>query len=64
MYTFEIVDVFDFLQYGNFQLEKNNYQFKEIVVDDDFEVNGLLALHQYIYLNIVQFLGSSIVRKV
>jgi hypothetical protein len=40
-------------------------QFKEIIVVEDFEVNnGVLGLHQYIYLNIIQFLGSSIVRKV
>jgi hypothetical protein len=40
-------------------------QFKEIVVPEIFKVkNGLLGLHQYAYLNIIQFLDSSIVRKV
>jgi hypothetical protein len=39
--------------------------YKKIIVPDDFEVeNGVLGLHQYIYLNIIQFLDSSIVRKV
>jgi hypothetical protein len=43
----------------------NNCQFKEIIVPEKFGVeNGLLGLHQYIYLNIIQFLNSSIVRKV
>jgi hypothetical protein len=41
----------------------NSYQ--EIIVPEGFEVkNGVLKLHQYIYLNIIQFLNSSIVRKV
>jgi hypothetical protein len=32
---------------------------------EDFEVsNGLLGLHQYVYLNIIEFLDSIIVRKV
>jgi hypothetical protein len=43
----------------------NNYQFEEIVVPEDFDVeNGVLGLHQYIYLNVIQFLDSSVVRKV
>jgi hypothetical protein len=40
-------------------------QFKEIIVVQDFEVeNGLLGLEQDVYLSIVEFLNSSIVRKV
>jgi hypothetical protein len=40
-------------------------QLKEIDVVKAFQVgNGLLGLHQYIYLNIIQFLVSSTVRKV
>jgi hypothetical protein len=40
-------------------------EFKEIFISEDFKVkNGLLGLHQYVYLNIIQFLDSSIVRKV
>jgi hypothetical protein len=40
-------------------------EFKEIIVSEDFEVkNGVLGLYRYIYLNIIQFLDSSVVRKV
>jgi hypothetical protein len=43
----------------------NNCKFNEIIVPEDFKVkNGLFGLHQYIYLNIIHFLNSSIVRKV
>jgi hypothetical protein len=49
----------------------NNCQFKEInkneevIVSKDFEIkNGVLGLERDIYLNIVKFLPSSIVRKV
>jgi hypothetical protein len=43
----------------------NNCWFKEIVVVEDFEIkNGLLELHQYTYMNLVEFLDSSTVRKV
>jgi hypothetical protein len=43
----------------------NGCEFKEIIVFENFKVkNGLLGLHQYIYLNIIQFLDTSIVRKV
>jgi hypothetical protein len=32
---------------------------------ENFDVqNGVLGLHQYVYLNIIQFLGSPTVRKV
>jgi hypothetical protein len=38
---------------------------KEIIVSEDFEVeNGVLGLERDIYLSIVKFLGSSMVRKV
>jgi hypothetical protein len=41
------------------------FMFNEIVVFEDFEIgNGLLELHQYIYLNLVQFLDSPTIRKV
>jgi hypothetical protein len=42
----------------------NNCQFKEVIVED-FEVeNGVLGLNRDVYLSIVKFLNSSIVRKV
>jgi hypothetical protein len=42
-----------------------SYLFKEIIVIQDMEVeNGLLGLEQNIYLRIVKFLNSFIVRKV
>jgi hypothetical protein len=38
---------------------------KEILVAEDFEVsNGILRLERDVYLNVVKFLSSSIVRKV
>jgi hypothetical protein len=40
-------------------------EFREIVVVEDFETeNGVLGLDRDIYLSIVKFLDSSIVRKV
>jgi hypothetical protein len=43
----------------------NTYQFKEIIVIKDFEIeNGVLGLDRDIYLSIVKFLDSLIVRKV
>jgi hypothetical protein len=43
----------------------SNCEFKEIVVVKDFEVeNGVLGLERDIYLSIVKFLDSSILRKV
>jgi hypothetical protein len=39
--------------------------FKEILVVEDFEVlNGILGLERDVYLSIVKFLSSSILRKV
>jgi hypothetical protein len=43
----------------------NSCEFKEIVVIKDFEIdNGILGLERDIYLSIVKFLVSPIVRKV
>jgi hypothetical protein len=43
----------------------NNCEFKEIFVFKDFEVgNGVLGLERDVYLSIVKFLDSSILRKV
>jgi hypothetical protein len=43
---------------------KNSY-FKEIIVFKDFELeNGVLGLERDVYLSIVKFLDSSILRKV
>jgi hypothetical protein len=43
----------------------NNPEFGEIFVFNDFEVeNGVLGLKRDIYLSIVKFLDSSILRKV
>jgi hypothetical protein len=43
----------------------NNYQFKEIIVVENFEIkNGVLGLDRDAYLSIVKFLDSSVVRKV
>jgi hypothetical protein len=49
----------------NSQSNMNSCQFKEIIVVEDFEVdNGVLGLHRDVYLSIIKFLHSSIVRKV
>jgi hypothetical protein len=41
------------------------YNFREIIVFKDFEVeNGMLGLEWDVYLNIVKFLDSLILRKV
>jgi hypothetical protein len=43
----------------------NRCKFKEIIVTGDFRVeNGILGLERDIYLSIVKFLDSSILRKV
>jgi hypothetical protein len=43
----------------------NSCEFKEIIAFKDFEVgNGVLGLERDIYLNIVKFLNSSVLRKV
>jgi hypothetical protein len=43
----------------------NKIQFKEILVFKDFEVeNGVLGLERDMYLSIIKFLDSSILRKV
>jgi hypothetical protein len=45
---------------------QSSYQFKVMVVTEDFEVenNSVLGLERDVYLNIVKFLISSTVRKV
>jgi hypothetical protein len=43
----------------------NSREFREIVVFRDFEIeNGVLGLDRDVYLSIVKFLDSSILRKV
>jgi hypothetical protein len=43
----------------------NICEFKEIIVFENFEIdNGVLGLERDIYLSIVKFLDSSILRKV
>jgi hypothetical protein len=43
----------------------NSCEFKEIFVSKDFEFeNGVLSLDRDVYLSIVKFLDSSILRKV
>jgi hypothetical protein len=43
----------------------NSYDFEEIIVAVDFEVeNGILGLERDVYLSIVKFLDSTILRKV
>jgi hypothetical protein len=43
----------------------NSCGFNEIIVFKDFEIeNGMLGLERDIYLSIVKFLDSSILRKV
>jgi hypothetical protein len=43
----------------------NSCNFKEIFVFDDFEIeNGVLGLKRDVYLSIVKFLDSPIVKKV
>jgi hypothetical protein len=47
------------------KIKINILHYKEIIVVDGFEVeNGVLGLDRDIYLSIVKFLDSSIVRKV
>jgi hypothetical protein len=49
----------------DFQRIMNSCEFKEIIVFKDFEVeNGVLGLERDVYLSIVKFLDSSILRKV
>jgi hypothetical protein len=48
-----------------FQQTMNSCEFKEIIVFKDFEVgNGVLGLDRDIYLGIVKFLDSSVLRKI
>jgi hypothetical protein len=43
----------------------NSCDFKEIIVSKDSEVeNGVMGLNRDVYLNIVKFVDSSILRKV
>jgi hypothetical protein len=43
----------------------NSSDLKEIIVFKDFEIeNGTLALEQDVYLSVVKFLNSSLLRKV
>jgi hypothetical protein len=43
----------------------SNCEFKEINVVKDFEIeNGVLGLNRDVYLSVVKFLDSSILRKV
>jgi hypothetical protein len=43
----------------------SSFEFREIIVFKDFNIeNGILGLERDIYLNIVKFLDSSILRKV
>jgi hypothetical protein len=43
----------------------NSCEFKEIIVFENFEIeNGILGSKRDIYLSIVKFLNSSILRKV
>jgi hypothetical protein len=43
----------------------NSCDFKEITIPKDLEIeNGVLELEQEIYLSVVKFLDSPIVRKV
>jgi hypothetical protein len=43
----------------------NSSEFKEIIVTGDFNIeNGILRLERDVYLSIVKFLDSSLLRKV
>jgi hypothetical protein len=45
-------------------MKKKKTYFKEMIIVEDFEVgNGVLELEQDMYLSIVKFLNSSILRK-
>jgi hypothetical protein len=49
----------------DFQQIMNCFEFGEIIIIKDFEIdNGVLGLERDIYLSIVKFLHSSILRKV
>jgi hypothetical protein len=40
-------------------------KFREIIVFDDFQIeNGVLGLYRHVYLSVVKFLNSSVLRKV
>jgi hypothetical protein len=65
-FTFKIIyqrkPLFLILDFREFM---NNCEFKEIIVIKDFEIdNGVLGLDRDVYLSIVKFLDSTIVRKV
>jgi hypothetical protein len=48
-----------------FKTQDSRYKFKKIIVSKDYEVeNGIIGLDRDIYLSIVKFLDSSILRKV
>jgi hypothetical protein len=43
----------------------NSSEFKEIIVTEDFEIeNGVLGLNRDVFLSLVKFLDSSILKKV
>jgi hypothetical protein len=43
----------------------NSCHFKETIIPKDFEIeNGVLGFERDVYLSVVKFLDSSIVRKV
>jgi hypothetical protein len=43
----------------------NRCEFEEIIVSESFEVeNGIVGLERDVYLSIVQFLDSTVLRKV
>jgi hypothetical protein len=55
----------DSIRIQDFQNNTSGYLFKEIVIFKDFEVgNGVLGLDRDVYLSIVKFLCSPILRKV
>jgi hypothetical protein len=61
----KVVNTTGLTESKNFQINENNCQFKEIITFKDFEIkNGVLGLDRDVYLSLVKFLDSSILRKV
>jgi hypothetical protein len=55
----------DMIYIQNSLNDTSEYQFKEIIVVKDFEIeNGMLGLDRDAYLSVVKFLDSSILRNV
>jgi hypothetical protein len=66
MFNVKLYTTFNLLfLFLGFQQIMNSHEFKEIIVFNKFGIeNGVLGLERDIYLSIVKFLDSSVLRKV